>query len=177
MTRPERSPGIQLAGGGASRPERMHADEILINEDIVRELLADQFPRWAGLPLGRVPSSGTVNAIFRLGDDLAVRAPFVPGDAGILREAEWSPRLAPHLPVRVPRVLGVGGPGAGYPSPWLVVDWIPGENCCRPPSRSRTTVTSIQAWRGSRGIRWASCSAIRTAAATLRNSRLPWVSH
>lgn len=125
----------------------MHAEEIPINEDIVRQLLADQFPRWASLPLVRVPSSGTVNAIFRLGTALAVRAPFVPGDAGILREAEWSPRLAPHLPVRVPRVLGVGEPGAGYPSPWLVVDWIPGENpepgALRDPERVAGRVASF----------------------------------
>jgi len=92
----------------------------------VRRLLAAQFPHWAELPIRRVPSSGTINAIFRVGDDLAVRAPFVPGEEGILREAEWLPRLGPRLPVRVPRVLGVGEPDDGYPSPWLVVDWIAG---------------------------------------------------
>jgi aminoglycoside phosphotransferase (APT) family kinase protein len=106
---------------------RMHADELSIDEHAVRRLLAAQFPDLARLPICRVPSSGTVNAIFRLGDELAVRAPFVPGDAGVEREALWSPRLAPLLPVRVPRILGVGSPSDEYPSPWLVVDWIPGE--------------------------------------------------
>jgi aminoglycoside phosphotransferase (APT) family kinase protein len=105
----------------------MHENELTIDEHIVRRMLAEQFPQWAELPMERIASSGTVNAIFRLGAELAVRAPFMPGDAGVDREATWSPRLAPLLPVRVPRVLGVGTPTAEYPSPWLVVDWIPGE--------------------------------------------------
>jgi aminoglycoside phosphotransferase (APT) family kinase protein len=104
----------------------LHAVELHVDETTVRRLVTAQFPQWAGLPVRRVPSSGTINAIFRLGDELAVRAPFVPGEEGILREAEWLPRLSPELPVRVPRVLGVGEPDDGYPSPWLVVDWITG---------------------------------------------------
>jgi aminoglycoside phosphotransferase (APT) family kinase protein len=36
----------------------------------VRRLLSAQFPRWAGLPVRRFDSTGTNNAIFRLGDDL-----------------------------------------------------------------------------------------------------------
>ena len=104
----------------------MHAVELPVDERTVRRLLRAQFPQWAGLPVQRIPSSGTINAIFRLGDDLAVRAPFVPGEEGILREAEWLPRIGPHLPVRVPRILGIGEPDDGYPSPWLVVDWIDG---------------------------------------------------
>jgi len=104
----------------------MHAEELPVDETIVRRLLREQFPRWAGLPLERVPSDGTVNAIFRLGDALAVRAPFVPREAGIRRQAEWTPVLAPALPVRVPAVRGVGTPTGEYPSDWLVVDWLPG---------------------------------------------------
>jgi len=73
-----------------------------------------------------VPSDGTVNAIFRLGDALAVRAPFVPGETGIRRQAQWTPVLAPALPVRVPAVRGIGVPTREYPSDWLVVDWLPG---------------------------------------------------
>jgi aminoglycoside phosphotransferase (APT) family kinase protein len=106
----------------------LHAIELPVDEETVRRLLREQFPHWAGLAIRRVPSSGTINAIFRLGEDLAVRAPFVPGEEGILREAEWLPRLARLLPVRVPRVVGVGEADDGYPSPWLVVDWIPGTN-------------------------------------------------
>jgi len=53
----------------------MHAHEAPIDDSLVRELLAAQFPHWADLPLKRVTSSGTVNALYRLGDDMAVRLP------------------------------------------------------------------------------------------------------
>jgi aminoglycoside phosphotransferase (APT) family kinase protein len=51
----------------------MHADEIEIDETLVRRLLGEQFPDWLKRPLQRVEPEGTDNAIFRLGDDLAVR--------------------------------------------------------------------------------------------------------
>jgi aminoglycoside phosphotransferase (APT) family kinase protein len=104
----------------------MHAEELHVDAALVRRLLTEQFPEWAGLPIERVPSDGTVNAIFRLGDALAVRAPFVPGETGIRRQARWTPVLAPALPVPVPAVHGVGVPTPEYPSDWLVVDWLPG---------------------------------------------------
>lgn len=107
----------------------MHADEIPIGVETVRALLADQFPLWAELPIERVDSSGTVNAMFRLGDSMVVRLPFVAhGAPGIDHEAAWLPRLAPHLPVLVPTVLGVGRPSAGYSFSWLVLDWLVGEH-------------------------------------------------
>ena len=52
---------------------KMHADELEIDETLVRCLLAEQFPEWVDRPLQRVAPVGTVNAIFRLGDDLALR--------------------------------------------------------------------------------------------------------
>ena len=54
---------------------RMHDDEVDTDVDLVRRLLASQFPQWAELPIARVASAGTDNAIYRLGDDLAVRLP------------------------------------------------------------------------------------------------------
>ena len=48
---------------------RMHEDELDIDDALVRGLLRAQQPQWADLPLHRVVSSGTDNAMFRLGDD------------------------------------------------------------------------------------------------------------
>ncbi|WP_308466376.1 aminoglycoside phosphotransferase family protein [Rathayibacter soli] len=114
----------------------MHPAEIQIDACLVRALLAGQFPQWAALPLARFDSSGTVNAMFRLGGELAVRLPLIAsGAASIEREAVWLPKLSRQLSgqmtggrslARIPRVLGVGSAGAGYPCPWLVVDWLPG---------------------------------------------------
>ncbi|WP_333744967.1 aminoglycoside phosphotransferase family protein [Streptomyces ardesiacus] len=99
-----------------------------LDERLVRRLVEGQFPRWAGLPLVRHPSAGTVNAMFRLGPDLVVRLPLTGGGAAdVTTERQWLPRLAPLLPTAVPEVLGEGVPAEGYPWPWSVYRWLPGE--------------------------------------------------
>lgn len=60
-------------------PAKMHADEADIDAPLVRRLLAAQFPHWADLAFEPVDSNGTVNAIYRLGDDMAVRLPRIEG--------------------------------------------------------------------------------------------------
>jgi aminoglycoside phosphotransferase (APT) family kinase protein len=106
----------------------MHDDEVLADPPLVRRLLAEQMPQWADLPLGEVPLGGTDNAVYRLGDDLVVRLPRI-GWAVEARAKEhyWLPRLAPLLPVAIPVPLALGKPGAGYPWPWSVYRWLPGE--------------------------------------------------
>jgi aminoglycoside phosphotransferase (APT) family kinase protein len=54
---------------------RMHSDEVDTGVSLVGRLLASQFPQWAGLPIRLVPSWGTDNALYRLGDDMVVRLP------------------------------------------------------------------------------------------------------
>lgn len=101
---------------------------------VVAGLVGAQFPRWAGLAIEAVPSTGTVNAIYRLGDDLCVRLPRIePWAADLDRELRWLPILAPHLPIPIPEPVAVGRPGAGYPFGWAVFTWLPGD----PWSRSR----------------------------------------
>ncbi|MER6400876.1 aminoglycoside phosphotransferase family protein [Kitasatospora sp. NPDC001603] len=108
---------------------RMHDDEPDIDTALVRRLLAAQFPHWAGLPLERVASSGTDNAMFRLGPELAVRLPRVGWAAeSVEREQRWLPKLAPHLPLPIPAPLALGRPAAGYPWEWSVLRWIDGAN-------------------------------------------------
>jgi aminoglycoside phosphotransferase (APT) family kinase protein len=107
---------------------RMHEDELELDETLVRRLLAEHFPEWAGQSLRRIEPSGTVNAIFRLGDELSIRlprrdGPTKPGSA----ELHWLPRLAPQLPVEVPVPVAQGRPGAGYPWFWEIHTWVEGE--------------------------------------------------
>ncbi len=88
---------------------KMHADEVEIDAGLVSRLVAAQFPRWADLPIMTVLSAGTDNAIYRLGDDMAVRLPRIPGAvAHIEKEQRWLPRLAPLLPLSIPVPLGRG---------------------------------------------------------------------
>jgi aminoglycoside phosphotransferase (APT) family kinase protein len=106
---------------------RIHDNELDVDEPLVRRLVDDQFPQWAGLPLTRV-GDGTVNVIYRLGDDLSVRLPRREGpEVEDDFEARWLPVLAPHLPVEIPRPVARGRPGAGYPWFWSVHTWLDGE--------------------------------------------------
>ncbi|MGP3913059.1 aminoglycoside phosphotransferase family protein [Nonomuraea sp. 10N515B] len=107
----------------------MHDDEVETDEILVRRLLAAQFPQWADLPIERFPSPGTVNAVYRLGDNLSVRLPLAEWGVGdVEKEHLWLPRLAPLLPLAIPEVLGAGVPGEGFPWPWSVCRWLPGAN-------------------------------------------------
>ena len=107
---------------------RMHADELEIDEAVVRHLIEEQFPQWSDLPLHRVPRVGTDNAVFRLGDALAARLPRRDGPtAPGSKEFDWLPRLAPFLPVEVPAPVAQGHPSAAYPWYWEVHRWVAGE--------------------------------------------------
>ncbi len=112
----------------------MHADEVPIDAGLVRGLIDSQFPQWAILPLAPVHSSGTDNAIYRLGDRMAVRLPRRPGASGqIEKEYRWLPRLAAALPLEVPVPLALGTPAENYPFPWSVCRWLDGENAVVAP--------------------------------------------
>jgi aminoglycoside phosphotransferase (APT) family kinase protein len=107
---------------------RMHEDELELDETLVRELLTEQFPEWTGLPLRRIEPSGTVNAIFRLGDELSVRLPRRDGPAEPgSTELDWLPRLAPQLPIEVPVPVAQGRPNESYPWFWEIHTWVEGE--------------------------------------------------
>lgn len=107
----------------------LHRDELAIDAALVRRLVDTQLPEHADLPLSRLRSSGSSNALFRLGDELVVRVPRQPGgSATILKEARWLPRIASSLPVPAPYVVAVGEPAQGYPEHWSVVRWLHGRN-------------------------------------------------
>jgi aminoglycoside phosphotransferase (APT) family kinase protein len=109
--------------------QKMHADEVDTDVSLVRRLLAAQFPQWADLPIEQVDSAGTVNAIYRLGDNLAVRLPRVERwAADSEREFCWLPKLAPLLPLAVPEPVAMGSPGQGYPLYWAVYRWLEGKD-------------------------------------------------
>ena len=107
---------------------KMHDGEVEIDAEIVRRLLVTQFPQWCDLPLEPVHSTGTVNAIYRLGSDLCVRLPRVRGWAGDLeKELRWLPTLAPQLPLAVPEPLAAGHADGDYPFSWGIYRWLGGE--------------------------------------------------
>jgi len=105
-----------------------------IDAALVRRLISLQFPQWADLTLEPVDSAGTDNAIYRLGEKMAVRLPCVDWAVGqVAKEQQWLPKLAPALPVPVPVPLAMGTPAAGFPWPWSVYQWLEGENATVAP--------------------------------------------
>jgi aminoglycoside phosphotransferase (APT) family kinase protein len=107
---------------------KMHDGEVDVDAGLVGRLVAAQFPRLAGLPVGEVRSTGTVNAIYRLGDRLYARLPRVEQWVRDLdQELRWLPELAPRLSLRVPEPVARGRPGSSYPFPWAIYRWIDGE--------------------------------------------------
>ncbi|WP_299054811.1 aminoglycoside phosphotransferase family protein [uncultured Nocardioides sp.] len=96
--------------------------------EVVAQLLREQAPHLADLPLRETEASGSSNWVFRLGEHLAVRLPRSDDYVTDLEnEVRWLPELAPHLSVAVPEVVADGAPSAVFPRPWAVVSWVPGD--------------------------------------------------
>jgi hypothetical protein len=99
---------------------RMTHTGIETTAELVRDLLRDQHPDLAGLPL-KLGARGWDNQLWRLGDDLAVRLPWAtqPADALLRKEHAWLPALPPppHLPLPVPVPQRLGEPSERFPRP------------------------------------------------------------
>jgi aminoglycoside phosphotransferase (APT) family kinase protein len=94
----------------------------------VARLVAGQFPQWADEPVRPVGKPGVDNSTFRLGEDKMVRLPrFERWIGQVTREQRWLPVLAPRLPLPIPEPLAQGEPADGFPYPWSVYGWLPGE--------------------------------------------------
>ncbi|MBB2943189.1 aminoglycoside phosphotransferase (APT) family kinase protein [Actinoplanes lutulentus] len=103
----------------------------------VRKLVRTQFPEWAHLDVRQVPSHGTVNAIFRIGDGLTARFPLTGGNnpspaeiqeirIGLQSEVYASKRLLGRTRFATPAPVALGEPGPGFALPWTVQTWLPG---------------------------------------------------
>jgi aminoglycoside phosphotransferase (APT) family kinase protein len=73
-------------------------------------------------------ANGWDNAMFRLGEDMAIRLPRRSAAVQLLEhEQRWLPLLQPQLPLPVPAPIRVGRPQNTYPWPWSITPWIEGE--------------------------------------------------
>lgn len=112
---------------------KMHDNEQEITIELVKSLLKKQCPQWADLKLQPIHSSGTDNALFRLGDQYVVRIPRIewsPGSvaSGINKEWLWLPQLARYLTIPVSEPVFKGEPNEMYPWPWSITKWNAGHN-------------------------------------------------
>lgn len=109
----------------------MHADQAELPVAVVARLAAEQFPQWQDRELHPVASTGTVNALFRLGEDVVLRFPLQPRtDEAMLesltKEQDNARRIAGATRLEVPEPLGIGRPGEGYAGWWTAYRWIDG---------------------------------------------------
>ena len=119
----------------------MHPGQLTVSVATVRWLIREQFPQWQRLPVRPVQTPGTVNAIFRIGDELVARFPSVPeGDTEstrrqLEREAAAASELLHHAPFATPRPVAIGAPGEGYLAHWAVNTWVPGRPATADPAQ------------------------------------------
>jgi aminoglycoside phosphotransferase (APT) family kinase protein len=105
------------------------SDNVDITLALVTNLIAEQFPQWAHLPIRSVKVSGWDNRTFRLGETMSVRLPSAAVYAPqVQKEHHWLPLLAPHLSTRISKPLAMGYPSKEYPWHWSIYQWIQGES-------------------------------------------------
>jgi len=99
-----------------------------ITTDVVACLVRQQAPWLAGQGVEPVEVDGWDNSSFRVGDGHLARMPSADGYASaVAKEHQWLPVLAPQLPVAVPEPVLHGKPGCGFPRPWSLYRWLPGQ--------------------------------------------------
>ena len=113
----------------------MATAELEITADLIRDLLREQHPDLADLPL-TFDARGWDNQLWRLGDDLAVRLPWATqhADELLLKEHALLPAIAPRLPLQIPVPQRLGQPSERFPRTWIVTTWVAGEPADRAPA-------------------------------------------
>lgn len=92
-------------------------------------LIAEQFPQWAHLPIKPVEPGGWDNKTFRLGNDMLIRMPSAACYAEkVPKEQKLLPLLAKQLSTPIPQPLALGTPSHEYPFHWSIYRWIEGNN-------------------------------------------------
>jgi aminoglycoside phosphotransferase (APT) family kinase protein len=129
----------------------MHHDQLHVDLQTVRRLVDAQFPQWSGLPIEALVTTGTVNAIFRIGSELVARFPLQGDDpdearAELMAEAGAAREFAEACNVATPVPTALGEPGAGYPLPWSIQTWLSGHDATvEDPANSRAFAHDLAA--------------------------------
>ncbi len=130
----------------------MHAGQLLVETSMVVRMVERQFPQWRGLTVQALHTAATVNAVFRIGPDLAARLPLAEEPdavrARLAAEMDAAREFArvSTVPVPTPVALADPDPDSGYPMPWTVHTWLPGEDATvQDPAASTAFATDLAA--------------------------------
>lgn len=90
-----------------------------ITVELVKSLIASQFPQFQSLDIYPVEKSGHDNRTFHLGDNMTVRLPSGEGYAvQVEKESKWLPYLSRHLDFPISKPLYRGDPACDYAMAW-----------------------------------------------------------
>lgn len=117
-----------LAYDGRETTKGNRVIDKVINDSLVRRLVAQQFPHLGDLSVRPIKKQGWDNRTFRLGDELSVRLPSERSYAAAVKtEAIALSALNSSLSVVIPEVIALGEPSEDYPLPWSIRRWIVGK--------------------------------------------------
>jgi len=101
---------------------------ISITKQLAKNMLEEQFPQFKDLEITDIKIGGWDNKVFRLGDDKLIKMPIAKKyEIQIDTTFHWLPKLANHLPFKIPQPLGRGKPSPAYPFKWAIYNWIEGD--------------------------------------------------
>lgn len=107
---------------------------LVIDDALIRRLIATQFPQWKDLPIQPVTHQGWDNRTFHLGEHMLIRLPSAAHYAAqVEKEQHWLPKLAPYLPLPIPAPIAIGMPSENYPWKWSINAFLPGETVSTTP--------------------------------------------
>jgi len=105
----------------------MTKESLNITPELAGQLIANQFPEYAHLPIVPVQAQGHDNYTFRLGQQLLMRMPSaavyalkVPIEQAVL------PCLRPFISVAIPEPVKMGEPCLDYPFHFSIYKWLDG---------------------------------------------------
>jgi aminoglycoside phosphotransferase (APT) family kinase protein len=117
--------------------------EVVVDVSLVQALLQEQHPDLAHLVPVKV-AEGWDNALFRLGNELAVRLPRRAASAKLIEhEQRWLPHLSSRLSVPVPVPVRIGVPSRIFGWAWSVVRWLPGQSLLQAASPDPVTTGAM----------------------------------
>lgn len=104
----------------------------LINENLVRELIKEQFPKWSNLDIKPVKNMGHDNRTYTLGNEMSVRLPSGKDYAlQAEKEQNWIPKLRENITTKIPQIIEKGKGNDKYPYCWSICSWIQGDTATR----------------------------------------------
>ncbi|WFR84224.1 aminoglycoside phosphotransferase family protein [Arthrobacter sp. Y-9] len=109
----------------------MHEGQVVLSEADAARLIFRRFPEYRGETVRPLDTTGTVNAIYRVGEKATARFPYLIADstgaeATQEKEAQAMEEFLQASPFPGPRPLGVVGPSEIYPGAWSLQSWLPG---------------------------------------------------